>query len=219
MVEVEPGDSGQQVTLHASGILRFLPAAFLAAWLCGWAVGEWFALRLLATMLRQLLGPGFALPWLPVVGGRFPSGPALPIFIVFVLFWLSLWTFGGIGAARQFLGLLFGRDVVRWGEDALEIEHRALWIVVRERLAAQDIAGFRVFGGALVADTRRRAVRVTSLTSAEDRVQLLSMLQDWRRGFGAPAALSADESPVPMFVTFRDETGTVALMSPPGPRR
>ena len=40
MLTTEPSGSGQQVTLRASGILRILPAGFLTAWLCGWAVGE-----------------------------------------------------------------------------------------------------------------------------------------------------------------------------------
>src|SRR5215471_10799082 len=123
MLTPEPGDSGTQVALRASGILRFLPATFLTVWLCGWAVGEWFGLRLFASMVRTLLGWSVLGPWLPPLSGRMPSGVALPFFIVFVTLWLTLWTVGGIGAFLQIMTLLFGRDVVRWGPDGLEVEH------------------------------------------------------------------------------------------------
>src|SRR5262252_838226 len=108
MLTPEPSDSGTQVTLRVSGILRFLPAAFLAVWLCGWAAGEWFALRLFASLLRTLLDASFLGAWIPPLGGKMPEGPMLPFFIGFLLFWLTLWTIGGVGAFHQLLASLFG---------------------------------------------------------------------------------------------------------------
>src|SRR5215471_9190155 len=144
MLTPEPSDSGTQVTLRASGVLRFLPAAFLSAWLCGWVVGEWFALRLLATVLRKGLGTDVLASWFPDVGGRLPSGPGLPVFAGFILLWLALWTFGGMAALQQVFALLFGCERVRWGGDAVEIERSALWFVTVTRLPARDITGFRL---------------------------------------------------------------------------
>lgn len=219
MLTPEPSDSGQQVTLQASGILRFLPAAFLSVWLAGWAVGEWFALRMLATLLHAWLGENPVSSWLPDIGGRVPGGPAALFFLVFLLFWLALWTLGGVGAFQQVMALLFGCDVVRWGGDGLEVEPRALWFVGRERIEARAITGFRSFRGHLVADSRERAVRVTGLGSPDDRAQLCSLLEEWRATVAPPEPLPAEQSPVAKFVTFRDETGAIALLVPPRPRR
>jgi hypothetical protein len=174
---------------------------------------------MLGTLLHAWLGANPLSPWLPDLGGRMPGGPAAPFFLVFILFWLALWTLGGVGAFQQVLTLLFGRDVVRWGGDALEVEHRALWFVSRERLEARAITGFRSFRGHLVADSRARAVRVTAMGSPDDRAQLRSLLEDWRARVAPPEPLSAEQSPVAQFETFHDETGAIALLSPPGPRR
>ncbi len=48
-----PVPSGRGRILRPTGLLRFLPAAFLAFWLCGWAVGE-------IVVLVLLLGPAAA---------------------------------------------------------------------------------------------------------------------------------------------------------------
>jgi len=133
--------------------------------------------------------------------------------------WLALWTVGGVGAFQQLLWLLFGRDVVRWGGDALEAHHSALWFVTRERLDARAITGFRLFRGTVVADSREAAVRVTRLGSDADRQELCAMLEAWRSTIAPPEPLAEDRSPVPAFVAFRDETGAIALERPRGPRR
>jgi len=219
MLSTEPSGSGMQATLRATGFLRFLPAAFMAFWLCGWAVGEWFALRLFASLVRTLLGWSFLADWFPPLGGTMPSGPMVAFFATFLTLWLALWTVGGVGAFQQLLWLLFGRDVVRWGGDALEAHHSALWFVTRERLDARAITGFRLFRGTVVADSREAAVRVTRLGSDADRQELCAMLEAWRSTIAPPEPLAEDRSPVPAFVAFRDETGAIALERPRGPRR
>jgi hypothetical protein len=219
MLITEPDGSGTQVTLRVSGILRFLPAAFLAVWLCGWAVGEWFALRLFASAVRTLLGWSFLERWFPALHGTPPSGPMIGFFVAFLVFWLTLWTVGGVGAFYQLLMLLFGRDVVRWDGETLEIRHSALWFASWERVDARAITGLRSARACLVADTRQRAVRVTRYGSDEDRAQLCALLEAWRASIAPPAPLAADESPVPTFVAFRDETGAIALTRPRAPRR
>ena len=217
MLNTEPSGSGLQTTLRAQGLLRYFPAAFLCVWLCGWAVGEWFALRMLVSMLP--VAGGVLATWLPPVGGRLPSGPAMPFFLGFIVFWLSLWTLGGFGAIYQLLALLFGRDVVRWGSDGLEVEHWLPWLASRTRLDAQDITGFRIFRGSIVADGRRRATRITGLGGEDERRELASLLDAWRASTSSPVPLPVGESPVPEFVAVHDETGAVALTRPRGTRR
>jgi hypothetical protein len=219
MLTTEPSGSGMQATLRASGFLRFLPAAFLAAWLCGWAVGEWFALRLLASLARTLLGWSFLANAFPPLGGQMPGGPMVVVFVLFITLWLTLWTVGGVGAFHQLLWLLFGRDTVRWGGDALEAEHAALWFVSRDRLDARAVTGFRRFRGCVVADSREAAVRVTRLGSDDERRELCAMLEAWRATIAPPEPLAQDRSPIPAFTAFRDETGAIALERPRGPRR
>ena len=219
MLSTEPSGSGMQATLRASGVLRFLPAAFMAFWLCGWAVGEWFALRLFASLVRTLLGSSVLAGWFPPLGGTMPGGPMVVVFSAFLTLWLVLWTVGGVGAFQQLLWLLFGRDVVRWGGDALEADHAALWFVTRDRLEARAITGFRLFRGAVVADSREAAVRVTRLGTDVERQELRAMLEAWRGTIAPPEPLAEDRSPVPSFTTFRDETGAIALERPRGPRR
>ena len=110
-VEVRSLPDGEEIVLRPTGVLRLLPAAFLAFWLCGWAVGE-------VVVLVLLLGPAAA-PFLeaarevlPFGVGRipFPSG-FLPLpFLAFLALWLAFWTWGGIGAGWELLRLLFGSD-------------------------------------------------------------------------------------------------------------
>ena len=101
----ERTNEGWQLELRAGGPGRFVGAAFLAFWLCGWAAGEAFALWMLAKGAvalwtgappdpgREPLAIGFAL----AIGG-------------FLLVWLSLWTLGGIAAGSELLRLLWGVD-------------------------------------------------------------------------------------------------------------
>ncbi len=110
-VEVHSLPDGEQVVLRPTGLLRYLPAAFLASWLCGWAVGE-------VVVLVLLFGPA-AGPFLEAVRdvlpfsvGRIPlpSG-CLPLpVLAFLTLWLTFWTWGGVSAAWELLRLLAGSD-------------------------------------------------------------------------------------------------------------
>jgi hypothetical protein len=153
------------------------------------------------------------------MGGTPPEGPMMAVFVGFLTFWLFFWTIGGVGAFQQLLALLFGRDVIRWQSEGLEVEHRALWFASWVRIPAREITGFRTTTVSVIADTRRRAFRLTAFGSEEDRRQLVALLAAWSVTVAPPEPLLADESPVPTFVAFRDETGAVALMPPPGSRR
>jgi len=219
MLTPEPNGSGWQVTLRSSGVLRFFPAAFLCVWLCGWGAGEWFALRIVGTLIEHVSGWHFLPAWLPPLHGQTPPGPVLVFGFAFLTLWLSLWTWGGLRALRELLGLLCGRDVVSWSGEGLDVRRHALFLGTRAHLDAQDITGFREFRGALLADGRRRATRVTDLGGPDERLQLARLLEAWRAGAAGPAPLPPDQSPIGDFVAVRDESGELALTPPPGPRR
>lgn len=86
--------------LRPRGAGRFVSAAFLAFWLCGWAAGEAFAL------------------W--VVGATAIPLPAA----VFLLFWLGLWTLGGYAAIKGLLRLVWSSDRIAAGPSGLNVVHR-----------------------------------------------------------------------------------------------
>src|SRR5512134_980681 len=126
LLEPEHQGGGMQVTLRPRGVGRLFQAAFLCVWMGGWAMGMWFALGLFTSALEAVYGPG-ALP----ASLHFGAGPTVsraeaPMVFTFLLPWLGLWTMGGALALGQALLLLFGREVVRWGPDGLEIERHAL---------------------------------------------------------------------------------------------
>jgi len=93
--------SGFEWRLKVAGFGRFIGAAFLSLWLLGWAVGEAFA-------VWALVGGGYSL-----LTGRTHQPVSLGFALAagaFLLFWLTLWTLGGIAAGGELLRLLFGRD-------------------------------------------------------------------------------------------------------------
>ena len=110
-IEVRSLPDGEEIVLRPTGVMRFFAAAFLAFWLCGWAIGE-------AVVLVLLLGP-WATPLLeaareilPAGLGRFTFDPvALPLPVYgFLVLWLAMWTWGGVSAAWELLRLLAGCD-------------------------------------------------------------------------------------------------------------
>lgn len=102
---IERTNEGLEVRLKSSGIGRYVGGAFLTFWLCGWAVGEGIVLWLLVK------GGIALLTGTPPDPGREPlqAGPAVMVG-VFLLAWLTMWTFGGIAAIAELLRLLWGDD-------------------------------------------------------------------------------------------------------------
>lgn len=144
----ERTQEGWQLRLRTQGGGRWFGAAFLAFWLCGWAMGETFALWLLVKGAIALL------TGTPPEPGRAPLefGPAL-LMGLFLLVWLTLWTVGGIAAASELLRLL-------WGEDRVEVASGRLTV----RWFRGPVRTGRTF--------ERHAIRRVLLTGRDDRLAI-----------------------------------------------
>ncbi len=120
MLATEHTFEGWQARVRPEGRGRFFAAAFLAFWLCGWAVGEVVVLGILAGGIWTLATGDAPHP-------QFNSlhGAALWPIGAFLLLWLTLWTVGGVTAIWTLLRLLWGEDRVTLGGDCVRFERRA----------------------------------------------------------------------------------------------
>jgi hypothetical protein len=101
----ERTNEGLEIRLVTGDPGRYFSAAFLAVWLCGWAFGETFAIWMLVKGAIALL------TGMPPDPGRAPLQVTPAVLVgVFLLFWLSIWTLGGIAAIGELLRLLWGDD-------------------------------------------------------------------------------------------------------------
>jgi len=165
---------GWQVRFKPCGPLRYVSAAFLLFWLCGWAVGEAVALAFLAKGVLALMNGA------PFDEGRSPLllGPALAIG-GFLLLWLSLWTLGGLAAIGEVLRLL-------WSEDRL-IANASGITVARSRgpfRSSREIPRDSLRSiimvprsDALVAETPRGRIELTRLGTHEEREESATALR------------------------------------------
>ncbi|HYV27450.1 MAG TPA: hypothetical protein VFA77_07945, partial [Candidatus Eisenbacteria bacterium] len=134
---LEQTGSGLEARLQIGGITRFIGAAFLSFWLVGWAVGETFACSILC------LGAWSLLTGKPLRHGHEPLGLAVALAGgLFLLFWLTIWTFGGLAAGRELLRLLFARDILLARHDALEITNSYGLFRSVKRLPREEIRRF-----------------------------------------------------------------------------
>jgi len=74
---------------------------FLSFWLCGWFLGEVFALGAVFGVLRNAAG-------------------------LFLVFWLCGWTVGGLFAFRSLLWMVAGKEVIKAGTGTLELSKPGL---------------------------------------------------------------------------------------------
>lgn len=190
---------GLEATLRVRGGGRFGTVAFLLFWLTFWVLGEVVVTGIL------VLG-GWAL-----VSGEPPQqnwaplrwGPSLLVGL-FLCAWLAFWTFGGIVAGREVLLLLFGRDRLVAGPDALWVERsfglfRTRRIVPRGRIRRLEVRGG---GRKLFADTEDGAVELTRLGEPRELAALaaafnaeLKIDATAARGAGLPRGWVEELSP------------------------
>ncbi len=227
------------VTLRAQGVMRLLPAAFLAFWLCGWFVGECFALAAVAGALHSLFG--FPVPeWLDKV--HTPANAAIPI-LAFLAVWLTFWTMGGVGAMAAFAGLLWGSEEVAWDAEQIEVRQRAFPFSRTVRVPWADVwrieassVGFGKLSGSIVgsvtAMTARGRKPIATMGSTEERAalgeQLRGALQSLRpdaerdpRAAAPFVRAASGEAPAlpAQWKVEPDEAGQLALVQPVGPLR
>lgn len=109
---LERTHQGLEARIRPEGVGRFFSAGFLGFWLCGWVVGETFALFLLVRGAWAL--------WTGEPPGEnaepLQLAPALAVGL-FLLFWLTFWTFGGVMAMRELLRLLWSEVRLVAGPD------------------------------------------------------------------------------------------------------
>ena len=110
-MDVRPLPDGEEIVLSATSWARLPIAAFLAFWLCGWAIGELVALAFLLGPLASPVLDGLR----ELLPGRWPRPPRVEGFapwpvLVFLAVWLAFWTWGGLAAIWELLRLLAGSD-------------------------------------------------------------------------------------------------------------
>jgi hypothetical protein len=120
---MEPTTSKRLEVREGQGYVRFksggpiLITAFLAVWLCGWAVGE---VTVAALLLRPETYTG--------------QGPGL-----FLVVWLIAWTIGGGLAAFIFAWMLFGEEVVETNLSSLKHTARMFSLSRARTFGANEI--------------------------------------------------------------------------------
>jgi hypothetical protein len=116
------------------GIARYAAAAFLGFWLCGWAVGEFFAIGMLLSMVFGIGGIGF----------QGPAGGGELCVSLFLFGWLGGWTVGGAAAIYAFYSLVRPRQPERlvFGPDALDYDPGTslLWPPNRQEMRQNPFA-------------------------------------------------------------------------------
>ena len=164
---------GWEARLRPHGAGRYFSAGFLAFWLCGWAVGEGFALWFLVAGVRALL-TGEPLP------GAAPTSVAGLLAVAgFLLIWLTLWTVGGIAALGELLRCLWSEDRVAVGPTGLRVTR---WIgpfrsrreFPRDRLRRVSLAPRTA---ALALETDAATVELTRLGTRAEREELAAALR------------------------------------------
>jgi len=161
------------VILRPQGFFRFIPAAFLGLWLCGWAAGEGVALWLLGNGLVCLMSG------MPIGSGsaRLGSGPTLAVG-GFLILWLAVWTIAGIAAMTEFFRLVWGEDRIQAEGGGLSVAHLRGPFRSRREFPRDTLRRFVVTGrGALTIETTGGTVELSRLGTGEEREAAASALR------------------------------------------
>jgi hypothetical protein len=169
----ERTNEGLEIRLVTRDPGRFFSAAFLAVWLCGWVFGETFAIWMLVKGAIALL------TGMPPDPGRAPLQAAPAVLVgVFLLFWLSIWTLGGIAAIGELLRLLWGEDRILVASGRLTVT----WLrgLFRSNRSFERDAIRRIVLSAprdnLVLDTMTQHVELSRLGTRSERMEAAGAL-------------------------------------------
>jgi hypothetical protein len=168
-MKLERTARGLEARFQVTGLGRFGGAAFLALWLIFWAAFEVLVLWVLAKGSWALLTSH------PPAAGHQPLalGVALPLGL-FLLFWLSFWTLGGLAAGHELLRLLFARDRIVATLKGLEIAHGYGLFHSRREVGRDEIRRFyrQPSGSTLCVETTLGAIELTQLGTADELAEL-----------------------------------------------
>jgi hypothetical protein len=203
-----------ELCFRPQGVGRFFSAAFLLVWLCGWAVGEAFALFLLFNGLVALLTGH------PPPGKNQPLdiGPALAVG-GFLLIWVTFWTIGGLAAIRELLRSLWAEDRLDWQPDGLTVTRRLGLLCRRRQLARADIRQIYLQRprSALVAQVGTSVVTLTDLGTPAERTAAAEQL---RAAWGLPEDQPATGAELPAgWQEITELRGGVVVVADPRTRR
>jgi hypothetical protein len=167
-------------TLRPAGWGRYVETAFLGVWLAFWIVGEVFALAFFGAGLVSVLSRAVGRP---VHIGPFASGMTdgtAPLFFLFILVWLTLWSFAGWAAGTTFLRTLVGEDRVAVTPEGLWFLRRAGPFRRTRVLPRSSVRRVRLRppDKALVADTPQGTVTIADLGRPADREVLRRSLAE-----------------------------------------
>jgi hypothetical protein len=187
-------NSGSTRSLRPSGIGRYVTAVFLSVWLVGWIVGEVFAITMLGAIFRSVAG-AFS-EHLPAWSADFVTSGGAAFGLLFLLFWLTLWTIGGIAALTHLMQSLVGEDVISLTDSGFQVVHRAGPFRRRYAFDRSAIRRLRMrsHDKAVVADTAQgtRVITTFGLPAERDEVaEWLSLhlgLSDAEAEAGTPPA-------------------------------
>lgn len=201
---------GASASLRPTGVLRYFGAAFLLVWLAGWAVGEVVALGFLVMLVRSIVGSAIGATW-PVPGGDWIVGGAAGFVLLFLIVWLTLWTFGGFAAIRELLRSLAGEDRISVESMAVEVQHRAGPFRRTRNVERSHVRGVRLrrHDKAVMLDTASGSEVVTTFGSIDERKSLAEWLRS--RLLLQPAATRIDPSAAPPGWRMTVEGGTTQL--------
>jgi hypothetical protein len=172
-------DADRSASLRPTGIGRYFAAAFLLVWLVGWAIGEVGALGFLIMLLRSVMGSAVGLSW-PIPGGQWIAGGAAGFVLLFLLLWLSLWTFGGLAAINELLRSLAGEDRITADGTGIQVVRRAgLFERVRtfDRSMIRRVR-MRRHDKAVVIDTTSGTELITTYGTRDERQTTIQWLRN-----------------------------------------
>ena len=186
----ERTSDGYLIRLKPHGIGRFFGAAFLTVWICGWAVGEAFAFWLLGTGAMALMGVEMpAGPKMP------PPGPALAMG-AFLIFWLAIWTLGGVMAVREWLRLMWAEDRIFAHGSGVRVTWRCGPFRRTKEYPRETIRGVVLAKyAALSLETEGERVELSRLGTLREREEAMTWLRS-ELGVGDGSRVSTDGAPV-----------------------
>lgn len=208
---------GWEMRLKPRGWGRFLAAGFLCFWLCGWVAGEIFAGWVLIRGAAKVSSS--ELVFASQSSGF--SGAAVLFVGLFLLLWLGLWTWGGITAIRELLGLIWGEDRLLVRPDALSIErHRGPFVTktVFRRDELEQI-GRKDRSTIIIAHCRAnpKPVTVTAYARETEVEELLASLRQ-KLGLMQPKGESIEGRLAAGWIERRAEDGKSVLLKDPAIR-